>query len=150
VTGYRAMAEKISQAVCSNLAERPSRQTAGLNVKDACRSACVGIVLTSNRGIRKLNSKYRGKNSATDVLSFPISFEPPPLEMPWELGEIFISVEQAVAQAELLNHGLKREMAFLTTHGLLHLFGFDHMEPEQEKEMFARQKDILKKSGYPR
>jgi probable rRNA maturation factor len=150
VTGYRGMADKLSQAVCSNLAERPSRQTAGLNVKDACRRASVSIVLISNRGIRKLNSTYRGKNSATDVLSFPISLEPPPLEMPWELGEIFISVEQALVQAQSFNHELKREMAFLTTHGLLHLFGFDHIEPEQEKEMFARQKDILKKAGYPR
>jgi len=107
-------------------------------------------VLTSNRTIRKLNKQWRGKDSPTDVLSFTILLEPPPKEMPWELGEIFISVEQAAAQAHSFNHSLERELAFLTVHGILHLLGFDHEKPAEEKEMMVRQEKILKAAGYPR
>ena len=66
------------------------------------------------------------------------------------LGEIIISLERAKAQAEEYGHSLKREIAFLTAHSMLHLLGYDHMEPEEEAEMFARQKAILEIAGIPR
>jgi len=150
LSGYREMVESLSQGVCSNLLTKPSLQTAEVDVKAVCKRASVSVVLTSNRTIRKLNKQWRGKDSPTDVLSFAILLEPPPKEMPWELGEIFISVEQAAAQARTFHHSLERELAFLTVHGLLHLLGFDHEKPAEEKEMMARQEKILKAAGYPR
>lgn len=66
------------------------------------------------------------------------------------LGDIIISLERAREQAEEYGHSLKREIAFLTAHSMLHLLGYDHMEPEEEKEMFAKQKEILELAGIPR
>jgi probable rRNA maturation factor len=144
------MVNALSREVCRELLAKPSAQTAEVDIKAVCERALVSVILTSNRTIRKLNKQWRGKDSPTDVLSFAMLLEAPPKEMPWELGEIFISVEQAVEQAHSYNHGLEREMAFLTAHGLLHLLGFDHIEPAQETEMLGRQEKILKAAGYPR
>jgi probable rRNA maturation factor len=144
------MVARLSKEVCLDLLAKPSEQTCAVDVKEVCKRASVSVILTSNLTIRKLNKQWRGKDNPTDVLSFAMLLEAPPADMPWELGEIFISVEQAVAQAHSFNHELEREMAFLTAHGLLHLLGFDHQEPAQEKEMLARQKKILKAAGYPR
>ena len=66
------------------------------------------------------------------------------------LGDIIISLERAREQAEEYGHSLKREIAFLTAHSMLHLLGYDHMEPEEEKEMFAKQKEIPELAGIPR
>ena len=66
------------------------------------------------------------------------------------LGDIIISLERAREQAEEYGHSLKREIAFLTAHSMLHLLGYDHMEPEEEAEMFRRQKEILLQAGFPR
>ena len=70
--------------------------------------------------------------------------------MPRSLGDIFISYDHAVSQAEEYGHSLKREMCFLFTHGLLHLLGYDHMQEDEEKEMFALQKEILEKLNIGR
>ena len=66
------------------------------------------------------------------------------------LGDIIISVERAKEQAEEYGHGLKREIAFLTVHSMLHLLGYDHMEKDEEEDMFRRQKEILEIAGIPR
>ncbi len=71
-------------------------------------------------------------------------------DYPFELGEVFISYEQAIKQAKEYNHSLERELAFLFVHGLLHILGFDHQKKSDEKEMFGRQKQILVKAGYAR
>jgi len=149
-SGYQTMAGKLAQGVCANLAANPSSQTGSVDIEEVCSRATVSVMLLSNRAIRKLNKEWRGKDTATDVLSFTMLLDAPPPEMPWELGEIFISVEQAVKQAKSFDHSLKRELAFLTTHGFLHLLGFDHEDPAQEKEMLDRQEKILKAAGYPR
>ena len=70
--------------------------------------------------------------------------------MPRSLGDIFISHHHACIQAEEYQHTLKREMCFLFTHGLLHLLGYDHMNEEDEKEMFTLQKEILNQLGIER
>ena len=70
--------------------------------------------------------------------------------MPGRLGDIFISYHHACIQAEEYQHTLKREMCFLFTHGLLHLLGYDHMNEEDEKEMFTLQKEILNQLGIER
>ena len=66
------------------------------------------------------------------------------------LGDIIISIDKAQAQAEEYGHGLRRELAFLTAHSMLHLMGYDHMEEEEQKEMFKKQDDILNNLGITR
>src|SRR5690606_91328 len=111
---------------------------------------CISVALVSDRRIKELNSQWRGKNYATDVLSFPIDLEPPEDEMEFEVGELIISMDRTKAQAIEYGHSEDRELAFLLAHGFLHLLGFDHESEEDEKEMFGRQRLALEKAGFPR
>ncbi len=144
------MAETISSAVCRNLEESPCRWLSLANVREIEERGIISVVLVSDERIRKLNKEWRGKDKATDVLSFPLDEEAPPADMPFEIGEVIISIDRAKAQAEDLGHSFERELAFLTAHGMLHLLGFDHETPEEEADMFGRQRIILEKSGFPR
>ena len=99
--------------------------------------------------------------TSTDVLSFPLleydeegnildeymDFNP---DGEMFLGDIVISLERAAEQAEEYGHSFEREVGFLTVHSMLHLFGYDHMTPEDEEEMFGYQEDILKEMGLLR
>ena len=107
----------------------------------------VSILITDNEEIHGLNLEYRGKDAPTDVLSFPLFDEDGNLDDE-ELGDIVISLERAVAQAEEYNHSLKREVAFLTAHSMLHLLGYDHENGEQE--MYVKQDEILNELGITR
>jgi probable rRNA maturation factor len=100
-----------------------------------------------------LNRDFRAKDKPTDVLSFPLfeagqgDDESNPIIFPGEedqlaLGDIVISIDTAVRQAEELNHTLEREIAFLTIHGTLHLLGYDHAKASERRTMFARQDAI--------
>ncbi len=146
----REIAEQLAQEVTTNLLRHPTPHLASSQVKGLSGKAELSVVLVSDRTIRKLNREWRGKDSATDVLSFPLSLEAPPVGLPFELGEIVISVERAVEQAESFGHSLERELAFLFVHGTLHVLGFDHETPEEEMEMFTRQKAILSSAGFKR
>lgn len=95
----------------------------------------VSIAFVNNKKIKELNKKYRDKDEATDVLSFPIDNE--------MLGDIIISTQRAVEQAEEYGHSLKRELAYLTVHGMLHLFGYDHHGEEEKKEMRQKEERVL-------
>jgi probable rRNA maturation factor len=101
----------------------------------------VSITFVNNKQIRKLNNTYRHIDKPTDVLSFPFdnSFNLPVNV----LGDVIISTEKAELQAKEYGHSLEREIAFLLVHGILHLLGYDHETPEQEKEMFSLQKELL-------
>lgn len=101
----------------------------------------VSLLLTEDESVRQLNSRYRSIDSTTDVLSFPSG------EAGF-LGDIAISVPRAQLQAAEFGHSLAREVAFLTVHGMLHLFGYDHIEMADEEKMRARQREILKNAGY--
>lgn len=112
----------------------------------------VSVLLVDNDTIRTLNWDYRNKDTETDVLSFPLeeeensSNEPKVIGGPTErvLGDIVISVEQAVIQAEEYGHSVEREIAFLSVHGLLHLIGYDHEKgPNEAEEMRNKEKWIL-------
>ena len=117
-------------------------------------NAEVSITLTNNEYIHKLNLEYRKIDRPTDVLSFALNeSEEPDVEGGPDvnvLGDIIISVERANEQAEEYGHSLKREMAFLTVHGMLHLLGYDHMEEEERKEMEEEQRYVMEKLGIPR
>ncbi|MBM7556243.1 rRNA maturation RNase YbeY [Halanaerobacter jeridensis] len=96
----------------------------------------VSIALVDNQYIKELNDKYRSKNEATDVLSFPQEDEN-------LLGDIIISIPRAKEQAQEYNHSLAREIGFLTVHGMLHLTGYDHHEPQKKEKMRAKEEEIL-------
>lgn len=104
-------------------------------------AAEVSVTFTDDEAIRELNRNFRDKDASTDVLSFPMDEED-------TLGDIVISVEHAIAQAEEYGHSLEREIAFLTVHSVLHLLGWDHERSEdEEKAMFLRQEEILSGIG---
>jgi probable rRNA maturation factor len=107
----------------------------------------VSVILVDNNYIQELNLTYRGFDSPTDVLSFNLQDDVPKSD-PGEdkiLGDVVISIEKAVEQADLYGHSLRREVAFLAAHGILHLLGYDHETPEAEQEMKEKKNLILKK-----
>ncbi len=130
-----------------------------LSYMDFPYEAEVNLTLTDNEGIRRINREYREIDSPTDVLSFPMlscerpgdfsfldeeqqdDFNPDTGEA--LLGDIVISVDKVREQAKSYGHTLEREYAFLIVHSMLHLFGFDHMTPEDAAQMEDKQKLIL-------
>lgn len=116
----------------------------------------ISVSIVDNEEIRQINKQFRNIDRETDVLSFPmLTFAEGEMAERNEndeivLGDIIISLERAREQAAEYGHSLKREIAFLTAHSMLHLLGYDHMEPEEEAEMFRRQKEILMQAGFPR
>lgn len=114
----------------------------------------VSLMLTDDETIHEMNREYRGIDRPTDVLSFALEegeeeeiFGGPEENL---LGDIIISVETAVRQAEEYGHSVEREMSFLALHGMLHLLGYDHMEEEERQEMRAQEKAILASLGINR
>ena len=105
----------------------------------------IGIELTDDETIHVYNREYRGVDRPTDVLSFPCFEGEQLIGIPdGHLGDIMISVETAARQAEELGHSTEREILFLAIHGTLHILGYDHMQPEDEEIMLAKQRQILK------
>lgn len=102
----------------------------------------VSIAFVKNQQIKELNSKYRAKNAVTDVLSFPIDEE--------VLGDIIIATKRAKEQAADYGHSFKRELAYLTVHGMLHLFGYDHQNEKEKKEMRQKEERVLTQLGIER
>lgn len=105
------------------------------------------IIIVSNEKIREINRDYRKMDRPTDVISFALEDEKEVFQKfdgePRILGDIYISIDKAKEQATLYGHSLKRELCFLSIHGLLHLLGYDHMNEEDEKIMFDLQRKIL-------
>lgn len=123
----------------------------------------INVILTDNNEIAEINKKFRNIDSPTDVLSFPMVDFPSPSDYSLAdereedyfnfetgeliLGDIIISVEKVIEQADKYGHSLKRELGFLVAHSMLHLFGYDHMEAEEMKEMEEKQNKILEDLG---
>lgn len=120
----------------------------------------MSVTFMDNAAIQEINRDYRGKDTPTDVISFaleesgegevPVVFDEGENPFPRELGDLMISVERAKEQAEEYGHTFDRELGFLALHGFLHINGYDHMNPEDEKEMFTLQKEILDAYGLKR
>ena len=120
----------------------------------ALKNAEVSITLTNDAQIHEINKNYRHVDKPTDVISFALqeSVEPlitdgPVIDM---LGDIIISVERARIQASDYGHSLRRELVFLTVHGMLHLLGYDHQEENERHEMEKEQRRIMKILGISR
>lgn len=109
------------------------------------------IIIVDNNTIHSINKEYRGVDRPTDVISFALEDDTSFIETEFRiLGDIYISIDKAREQAESYGHSLKREIFFLTVHGLLHLLGYDHMNEEDEKLMFGLQELILDGYGIKR
>lgn len=126
---------------------------------NVAKHAEVSVSFVDNEKIREINREYRDKDAVTDVISFAIEddeedlfkeFEGSGITIPRDLGDIFISYDKAVEQAEDYGHEITREIGFLLVHGFLHLNGYDHMTVEEEKIMFSLQEEILRDYGLKR
>ncbi|MDR1100831.1 MAG: rRNA maturation RNase YbeY [Clostridiales bacterium] len=155
------------------------RRTLRLHIRRAIRAAVgelsraknfeVSVILTDEQEMRALNHKYRGKDSVTDVLSFPLQdnlnqesvhnpdlksaatdlppekHAPPDAHAHIPLGDIVVCLPRAEQQAKDARHPLKRELMFLCVHSVLHLFGYDHEKDKPSAaKMFAMQAEIMK------
>ena len=123
----------------------------------------VNLVIVSPDTIKEMNNKYRQVDRVTDVLSFPmVDYEKPsdfdhvedavedyfnPETGELMLGDIILCHDRIVSQAEEFGHSQLREFTFLIVHSMLHLMGYDHMTPDEEREMFAHQNDIMNELG---
>lgn len=130
-----------------------------LDYEDCPYEVEISILLTDDDEIREINRQFRDIDKATDVLSFPaIEYETAgdfsDLEEAEEdyfnpetgeliLGDIVISVDRAIVQAEEYGHTITREIAFLTAHSMFHLMGYDHMTDEDRVSLEAKQKEVL-------
>lgn len=109
--------------------------------------AIFNIILVDESEIHQLNKVYRGIDRKTDVITFALEdsagFKNPKIRV---LGDIYLCVPVAYEQAEIYGHSKIREICFLSTHGILHLLGYDHMDEEEEKIMFSLQEELLSKN----
>ena len=115
----------------------------------------VNVTFVDDEEIKSLNTDFRNIEKSTDVLSFPLGengvYDVNPENGAKMLGDIVISVDHAVQQAELYGHSLQREIAFLTVHSMLHLLGYDHVDSKfEEMKMREKQELVLTKLGLVR
>lgn len=136
-----------------------------LDYEECPYEAQAEVLLTSGDAIREINKEFRQIDKPTDVLSFPMVdfsepagydiletddsyFDPETGEL--MLGNIVISKERVISQAEEYGHSIKREFSFLIAHSMLHLLGYDHMEEDERAVMEAKQREILDRLGITR
>ncbi|MCB7135412.1 rRNA maturation RNase YbeY [Cellulosimicrobium marinum] len=122
----------------------------GRYVLDAMRvhpQSELSILFVDTDVMTELHVRWMGEPGPTDVLSFPMDELRPgrdgEVSGPGQLGDVVLCPEVAAQQARAAGHSTVEEMLLLTTHGILHLLGYDHVEPEEEKEMFALQRKLL-------
>ena len=123
---------------------------ATLAYEGICNDVEVSITFTDDESIHSLNLEYRGIDRPTDVLSFPLEedIKNSRVRGPIMLGDIVISLERAVAQAEEYGHSFQRETAFLCIHSMLHLLGYDHeLGDVEDADMRRRQREIIESIG---
>ncbi len=113
------------------------------------KDAYFNIIIVNNEYIHKLNKEYRKIDRETDVITFALEDEEKEeLDSIKILGDIYISIDKAMEQSIEYSHSLDRELCFLAIHGFYHLLGYDHMNKEDEKIMFAKQDVILNKKNF--
>ncbi len=118
---------------------------------EGVKNVCFSIIFVNEKEIQEINKEYRGIDKVTDVISFALEDNSNIVYNNIRvLGDIYICIPRMLEQASSYGHSLKRELSFLTVHGLLHLLGYDHMEKEDEEKMFALQELILNEEGITR
>lgn len=110
------------------------------------------VIFVEKEEIQEINKSYRGIDRVTDVITFALfdNAEEALIGDTNELGDVFICLDRAFEQASEYGHSVEREVGFLSVHGYLHLKGYDHQSPEEEKVMFALQEEILENAGLKR
>ena len=114
-------------------------------VKEKLENVIFNVIIVDNDYIHELNKNYRNIDRETDVITFALEDEKDMVAPVGErvLGDIYISIDKAISQAEEYGHSLLRELSFLAVHGFYHLLGYDHMTEEEEKVMFSKQEEVL-------
>lgn len=148
---------------CASLAKEVAEKV--LELEKCPYEVQVNLIVTDNEEIKRVNTEFRGIASPTDVLSFPNCEYPIPgdfsaveddiscMDLDTQelvLGDIMISVDKVISQAEEYGHSTRREFAFLVAHSMLHLTGYDHMEPQEAQEMERFQEEVLQSLGIGR
>jgi len=120
--------------------------------KEHLENTSFNLIIVDNNYIHELNKNYRGIDRETDVITFALEDEDTVIIPDNEriLGDIYISLDKARAQAEEYGHSFLRELSFLAVHGFYHLLGYDHQTKEEEKVMFAKQEEVLNSYGITR
>ncbi|HKL75862.1 MAG TPA: rRNA maturation RNase YbeY [Halanaerobiales bacterium] len=122
-----------------NLLKKIAQKAAKYEKKD---EGNISLALVNNEKIKELNKRFRNKDEATDVLSFPMD------DKIW--GDIIISTEKIIEQAKEYGHSKQRELAYLYTHGILHLLGYDHKTSSEKERMREKEEKILEEVGLER
>ncbi|MCB9779401.1 MAG: rRNA maturation RNase YbeY [Alphaproteobacteria bacterium] len=147
-----ALEGAVPEALADVVAELAEQALAALELSD-CE---LSVLLCDDAVIRPLNEQWRGKDAATDVLSFPLEGDAADgddvvaildADGPRMLGDLVVSVDTAARQAAELGHGLHDELRVLLVHGLLHLLGHDHEDPDDAAEMRAAEARVLAAMG---
>lgn len=113
--------------------------------KEKLEHVVFNVIIVDNDYIHELNKNYRHIDRETDVITFALEDEKDIEEPDGEriLGDIYISIDKAISQAEEYGHSLLRELSFLAVHGFYHLLGYDHQTKEEEEIMFSKQEEVL-------
>ena len=121
--------------------------TATLIEEDFPDSAEINVTIVDDEEIKEINKRFRDIDNSTDVLSFPLGvdgvYDINPENDAAMLGDVVISIEHAVNQADLYGHGFEREVAFLTIHSVLHLLGYDHVNGGMEKTVMREKEEKI-------
>ncbi len=120
--------------------------------KEGLEGINFNLIIVDNPYIHELNKTYRNIDRETDVITFALE-DDDTMVLPDNirvLGDIYISIDKARAQAEEYGHSFLREICFLAVHGFYHLLGYDHQTPEEEKVMFGKQEEVLSSYGITR
>lgn len=150
LTANKKICKSVADTLCAELSQTAKLQT--------------DINFVSETEIRSLNKTFRNKDSVTDTLSFPFinlamcekidskkhHFQRDPLTKRILLGEIYLNTDKIQKQADEYGHSFNRELAYLTAHSLLHLFGYGHDNPDDEKLMTNLAETITQKAGFPK
>ena len=127
--------------------------TAVLQMENFKGPAEVSVSFVNNAQIKELNAQYRNKDIETDVLSFVMSedgkYDLDPVTGAQILGDVVISMEKAVEQADIYGHSLQREVGYLTCHSVLHLLGYDHEDNMERVRMREKEEAVMDMLGLP-
>ena len=143
---YLQISENISPAFQQSVINQAATETLA-NLPDI-GEVDLTILLTDDDQTHQLNLEYLTVDAPTDVLAFPADYIDPDTKARY-LGDVIISYERALVQAQGAGHPLEQEIELLVVHGILHLLGHDHTDPDQKAKMWAAQSEILTRLGNP-
>lgn len=133
----------VKQDICAAL----ELVTANEHIAEPCE---ISVTFVSDRRIRELNRAFRNIDRPTDVLSFPLGengdYDTDPETGALMLGDVVISVERALAQAEEYGHSAEREIVYLSVHSMLHLLGYDHVDDPKDTAIMRRKEEAVMKA----